>query len=57
MKTREQLTAELTESFKDTPEQPGFPKSAFVEAAVQLIEEGRATWDGEALILVEGGKQ
>ncbi len=57
MKTEAQLRAELTESMKDVDELPGMPISAFVDAAIILINEGRATWDGERLILIQGGKQ
>jgi predicted GNAT superfamily acetyltransferase len=54
MKTTEQLRAELAASICEMPEDPAFPKSQFIEAALALIEAGRATWDGQNLILIEG---
>jgi len=55
--THAQLVRELTDSMDGVSPVPGLPIAAFVEAAVALIESGRATWDGTHLILTEGSKQ
>ena len=57
MKTEAELKAELTASICEMPEDPDFPKSAFIEAALELIKAGKATWDGSHLHLVQGGQQ
>jgi len=55
-KTREQLATEIAATLDGEPDYDGF-KDQFVEATITLIELGLATWDGENLILVQGGKQ
>jgi hypothetical protein len=57
MKTHEQLIKELTDSMEGVSPVPGLPIEAFVEAAVALIESGRAMWDGKNLSLTQGSKQ
>jgi hypothetical protein len=55
--TRAELIAELTAAMANVTEQPDMPIGHFIEAAVDLIIQGRATWDGENLVLIEGSKQ
>jgi len=54
MKTRKELKAELLASMEGVSPIEGLPIDSFVEAAVELIIKGRATWDGTHLRLIEG---
>jgi len=48
---------ELRLSLKGVTPFPDLPFDTFIQAMMSLIAQGKATWDGKNIHLIESGKQ